>query len=212
KAGLAEKQNRLIAACKGEIIVFWDDDDYYAPDYVTTMVRYLTHYDFVTLSGWYTYAFESGLFGYWDTHVVEDRHYMASGEKQLKMVKIDAYLKNNLWGYGFCHAFYRRLALETPIPDWPFAPDYAFFLKIQDQCRCYAFQDTQGICLHFVHRYNMSRCFPQYRLPSHTLPRLFTPEAHPVLPRYFEAVQQPMRYTNHYIEAMRRKAQASSPV
>lgn len=39
---IGEKRNRGCAEAKGEIIVHMDDDDWYAPDYITKSVQFLT--------------------------------------------------------------------------------------------------------------------------------------------------------------------------
>ena len=53
---IGEKRNRLIAASSGQVIVHFDDDDYYAPCYVEWMLRQLGDHDLVKLVGWFAYA------------------------------------------------------------------------------------------------------------------------------------------------------------
>src|SRR5262249_11261252 len=51
---IGEKRNRLVEKARGEIIVHFDDDDFYAPDYVSAMVGALLEHnaDLVNLRGW----------------------------------------------------------------------------------------------------------------------------------------------------------------
>ena len=67
KVSVGEKRNRIADLARGDIIVHFDDDDFYAPSYVETMVARLRQgADMVKLSGWFLY---SGLYrslGYWD--------------------------------------------------------------------------------------------------------------------------------------------------
>ena len=55
---LGQKRNWLIANASGDIVLHFDDDDYYAPHYVRTMVAMLsiTGVDFVKLMSWITYG------------------------------------------------------------------------------------------------------------------------------------------------------------
>ena len=55
-ASIGAKRNALIEAARGEVIVHFDDDDYYAPNYIAEMLSYLNrNVDLVKLSGWFTY-------------------------------------------------------------------------------------------------------------------------------------------------------------
>jgi len=57
KLSVGEKRNLLIEKSHGEIIVQFDDDDYYCPDYVRTMVSALStlNADLINLRGWFLY-------------------------------------------------------------------------------------------------------------------------------------------------------------
>jgi glycosyltransferase involved in cell wall biosynthesis len=65
---IGEKRNDLCAAAKGEIIVHFDDDDYYGPRYIEGMVSFMTekNADFVKLFGFFLYQEASDTFAYWD--------------------------------------------------------------------------------------------------------------------------------------------------
>ena len=77
KLSIGEKRNILIERAKGEIIVQFDDDDYYAPNYVRSMVSALADRDadLVNLRGWFLYDLRSHFFGYWDLTRKEGPHY-----------------------------------------------------------------------------------------------------------------------------------------
>ena len=55
RRSIGAKTNAMLERATGEIIMHFDDDDYYAPTYVETMVAALNDCDFVKLSGWYLY-------------------------------------------------------------------------------------------------------------------------------------------------------------
>jgi hypothetical protein len=53
----------MVREATGEVIAQFDDDDYYAPDYVATMLARLGTSDLVKLSGWYLFdASERGFY------------------------------------------------------------------------------------------------------------------------------------------------------
>lgn len=59
---IGEKRNRGCEAAKGEIIVHMDDDDYYAPDYISKAVKFLleNNADVTGLSSCYFYNEKDG--------------------------------------------------------------------------------------------------------------------------------------------------------
>ena len=77
KFSIREKRNPLIDKAKGEIIVQFDDDDYYCPDYVRTMAANLANLnaDLINLRGWFLYDCRSRFFGYWNLMQKEGLHY-----------------------------------------------------------------------------------------------------------------------------------------
>lgn len=151
---VGRKRNELVAATTGDIVVHFDDDDYYAPTYVERMARRLeSGYDFVKLSGWYLYTVAQGAAAYWDTR---------------------RSVEANRFGYGFSYAYRRSVWERTPFPeDVHGGEDYPFARAARAAFRFADYRDVRGICLHVVHRNNMSRCFPQYRVPSFALRWIF---------------------------------------
>ena len=74
---LGEKRNYLVDKARGDIIVQFDDDDYYAPNYVSSMVSTLCERgaDLINLRGWFLYDVRSHFFGYWDLMQKHGLHY-----------------------------------------------------------------------------------------------------------------------------------------
>jgi len=173
------KRNRLIAQARGEIIVHFDDDDYYAPRYVERMVERLDRgFDFVKLSGWYLYCAPYRVFGYWDLNAIEGRCHLWSASRppsRGRLRKADrAVFADNYLGYGFSYAFRRKVWEARPFPDGvDWNEDAPFALAARGAFRFHHFRDIGGLCLHILHRGNVSRCFPQYKLPSFVLRWLF---------------------------------------
>jgi glycosyltransferase involved in cell wall biosynthesis len=65
---IGTKRNELCSLATGEIIALFDDDDFYAPNYLARMLDLIdsTRADFVKLFGFFLYHRVHDLFGYWD--------------------------------------------------------------------------------------------------------------------------------------------------
>ena len=63
-----EKRNIAIDRATSDVIVQFDDDDYYSPTYIATMIECMEsrEVDFVKLCGFFLYSKIHGQFGYWD--------------------------------------------------------------------------------------------------------------------------------------------------
>jgi len=142
---VGEKRNLLVEKAAGEIILHFDDDDYYGPTYVSDMVDSLTSVDFAELRGFYLYDVRNAIFGYWDLD---------------RAGYTDAH-------YGFGLAYRRELFDRCRFPAQNWDEDGQFIRDVIAagfQGRHIQDQD-QGRCLHIVHAGSTSRCFPQHQLP-----------------------------------------------
>lgn len=178
KRSIGEKRNILIEKAKGEIIVQFDDDDYYAPNYVITMVSALADRDadLVNLRGWFLYDVRSHFFGYWDLMQKEGPHYRCDQAgvalTMLNSQNNSAFDNNHLGFLGFS-AFKKKVweAVKFPAIDWN--EDGQFSLQAKSKFKLDGIHDTKGLVLHFLHPDSTSRCFPQHHLPRFLFQRLF---------------------------------------
>jgi len=178
KISVGEKRNILVEQARGEIIVQFDDDDYYAPNYVSSMVSALTdlNADLINLRGWFMYDVRSNFFGYWDLMQKEGPHYRCDREGvALTMLSPENNLdfENNQLGFGFSYAFKRKVWEEIKFPTIDWNEDGEFSLKVRSKFTVDGIHDTQGICLHFLHNNSTSCCFPQHHLQRFLLHKLF---------------------------------------
>jgi glycosyltransferase involved in cell wall biosynthesis len=176
------KRDRMVREATGDVIAQFDDDDYYAPHYIATMLARLGTGDLVKLSGWFVFDSSSRTFYYWDTRCVLDAHYLVRPGEQsviVKMPKASAeraeWLDQTLWGFGFSYVFKRRVYDHVSFDvnrnegqDFPFVVDCRRHGFVVD-----AFPDETGLALHIVHTSNMSRAFPNYRLPVFLVNQIF---------------------------------------
>lgn len=177
---VGEKRNLMIEHSQGEIIVHFDDDDYYAPQYVETLVNWLEEgADFITLSGWYLYSRSLRRFGYWDT-AAGGPHYRWSRSGAVFVTENTPPDDGNRLGYGFSYA-YRRSLWESA---GPFAAvdsmeDLAFARTASATGRVVTRPDQTGLCLHILHEGSTSLCLPQQELPLERLETIFGPAVRP---------------------------------
>lgn len=181
---IGEKRNYLAARAKGDIIVHFDDDDYYAPRYVETMVAALeSGADMVKLSGWFLYSVGLKAFGYWDCARADLPHHVWSRVGRRWADPPDAAVANpaaaddNLLGYGFSYAYRRAVWEATGFPPVNAVEDAPFARAARSGFRFSAIPDAQGLCLHVLHARSTSMCMPQYELPPTLVERLFGPAA-----------------------------------
>ena len=175
---VGEKRNILIEKARGETIIQFDDDDYYAQNYVSSMVSALTELgaDLINLRGWFLYDVRSDFFGYWDLMQKEGPHYRCDHEGvALTMLSPENNrgLENNQLGFGFSYAFKRKVWESIKFPAIHWNEDGEFSLEARAKFKVDGIHDTKGICLHFLHQESTSCCFPQHHLQRFLLPRLF---------------------------------------
>ncbi len=168
------KRNFLIERAKGQIIVHFDDDDYYAPNYVSTMVELVKDYDFVTLSAWFNRDVNTGDFYYWDTMASSDYHFTPGLSMSVvtRAAKSAAARAESTWGYGFAYAYKRALWQQNKFLDINFAEDYKFYEAIKDTVPTLCFPDEDGLVVHSLWEHTLSSCSPQYRLPAFMLEKV----------------------------------------
>jgi len=174
---IGEKRNRMVEQARGEVILNFDDDDYYSPNYCAVMVDRLNQgFDFVKLSGWYVYSKLYHWFGYWDCTKFSELHYLWSRKKPRFVQPGEVFRENqrdNYLGYGFSYVFRKAVWEARPFDDANFNEDSALALEARQRFRLDHFQDQTGLCLHILHKTNASICYPQFRLPDFLLDAIF---------------------------------------
>jgi glycosyltransferase involved in cell wall biosynthesis len=179
RASIGVKRNRLVSEARGEVIVAFDDDDYYAPHYVETMLAALEESGaaMIKLSGWYAWSVPERSLFYWDTVVQESMHYkVGAGPMSLApsaRIAADA-MQKNLDGYGFSYVIRREAFAKVAFPDQNFGEDHVFVASLRRAGqRIATIPDKTRIAVHLMHGRNTSVIFPQYRLPPLAAARLF---------------------------------------
>jgi glycosyltransferase involved in cell wall biosynthesis len=189
KMKVSAKRNWLCERARGAVIAQFDDDDYYAPNYLAVMLRRLADSgaDITKLSGWFVYSAQLKRLGWWDTANTLGLHFTFGPEPVLNAFfnqNPPDTMKNNYAGYGFSYVFKKSMWEKAPFPHVEYASDYGFVAAaLIKGCRLDHFADTDGLCLHVLRKDNMSKSFPQYLLPDFMLEKLFAADLSALLER-----------------------------
>lgn len=178
RLSIGAKLNVLMEQACGDVLMRFDDDDYYSPAYVERMLALLGDDDYLTLSGWFAHSPILGRFCYWESDVLWPMHYVLSPHDPFVPVSTQGVLPASAHlqatGYGFASAWRRTLAEAVRFPDRDHGEDAQFFEDaVNAGFRARYVADTEGLALHIVHRNNISRAFPQYVLPGFMLGHYF---------------------------------------
>ena len=165
---IGERRNLLVQKAKSDLIVHCDDDDYYAPEYLSIVKEALSRADFFHIHSWFAYHEGSRQFFYWDSQVQTPRRMAINPLIGARIREIDfgheAAKKMIETGYGFTFAYRKDLALKHPFPDLDLQEDDAFFKQLSHM-RIVSLADHDGIVLKVIHDNNVSCIFPQYMIP-----------------------------------------------
>jgi glycosyltransferase involved in cell wall biosynthesis len=201
---LGAKRNVLVDAARADVIVQFDDDNVYAPQYVRRMIEQLGDADLFTMSAWFCYAVASRSMYYWDVEVADRCHFLLqSGADPQLLLEPSASQDHEslLFGYGFSYVFRKAAWRNAAFPeDVNFAEDYAMAKALRERgFRIVAEPDREGLAIAVLHAQNQSRFFPQYVLPPFVWQRLFGSD----VADYLAAL--PLDSTSSYDGALRRK-------
>jgi glycosyltransferase involved in cell wall biosynthesis len=178
KLSIGTKRNLLVERARGAIVAQFDDDDYYAGNYLSCMVNAMRerNADFVKLFGFFLYSKFHSLLGYWDTTVTAGPHFQwTNGPIRTGFLDegTKAKLKGVHLGFGFSYVFKKRVWEASPFPDRDWDEDGAFARKALERFNLVGLDDRERTCLHILHVTNTSQCFPQYAMPAFLTDTLF---------------------------------------
>jgi glycosyltransferase involved in cell wall biosynthesis len=177
KIPLGAKIEELIKMAQGEFVARFDDDDYYGPRYLETMIDYMIREgaDFVKLDGWFTYMEVDGHFFYWHAKQASNPTFRLIPGSPLEYWGARSPVEEDYMGYGFSQVFRRNITnvVSHPHKDW--AEDYAFIHGVMKaNFSVKTFPDEQGIFMFIKRkRYSRSVVWAGYLLPEFLIEHLF---------------------------------------
>jgi len=179
RLSIGEKRNLCSELAQGKYIAHFDDDEYYAPHYLDSMIKLLElqQSDILKLSGFFIYSKIYHKFAYWNLLEKTGIHYIWSPEAMVvgTIEYANPDLMDNHLGYGFSYVYKRSVSQTIQFEPVSFNED-ALFIKAAMNIgfKTQLLADDVGLCIHILHMHNTSKCFPQYILPTPIVKRLFS--------------------------------------
>lgn len=142
KLSIGKKRNMLCSMARGEFIAHFDDDDLYAPNYLSTMLAQFTNNSILLckLSSWKAHREIDDTYWYWDTSLVTNNPYRIYGNTS-SVERVDTsqwnaneYRDSTLWGFGFSYMYRRSAWLTNWFEDLNHGEDFEFFKGIREKC------------------------------------------------------------------------------
>lgn len=181
---IGAKRNWLADQASAPVIAHFDDDDYYAPDYLKTMLGHLSRRgaDIAKFSAWHVYSLPHRQLAYWDTTGTRGLMFRMFAKEPIEPLIVSEAdskkFESHVAGFGFNLVYRKAIWRETPFPDGDFAEDYGFAgTAIAKGARFAHLADTDGLCLQIMRADGISIAWPQWLLPEFLLPKLFPPAA-----------------------------------
>ena len=176
---LGEKRNQMIAQSSGEIIVNFDDDDYYGPDYVANRVKSITESgcQLSIMAGFFVYHINTGHYGYYKTRVKSGPAYQfgQKGTTFVNLGKVNIPLIHLCFGWSF--VYYKSLWEKVKFSDITMFEDREFTRQALEHTKIDFYESKTVDSIHAIHNLSSSNCFPQFLIPSFMLPA-HSPDAH----------------------------------
>lgn len=188
RLSIGAKRNALIKISKGELIAHFDDDDYYAPLYLETMVYSLGDADLVKFSSWLAFRESDQTLWEWDTTTLAEKQYVISGWSDKDQVgdlrpfidDEEGYCEANTWGYGFSFVYRKSLWEECHFPNTSSGEDALFAKEARAQGKDLVhLPDENHLTVHTIHPLSTSRIFPQKKLSTDNWIEIVGLEAEP---------------------------------
>ena len=176
RLSVGQKRNELIKQASGDFIVQFDDDDFYAPQYIETLMNKMEkeEADFIVFSGFFCFHLDLNIFGYYKTYLKKGPAYQFT-KSGVNLVALE---KQNIplihFCYGWTYFFKKKVWLNQGFADANVFEDRMFLMKaMQDNFKVYFYEDQDGIAAHSVHKKSSSVCFPQYLIPNFVATHIF---------------------------------------
>jgi glycosyltransferase involved in cell wall biosynthesis len=168
RLSVGAKRNQLLAHASGEIVVHFDDDDYYGPDYITKATEHLSNQDadVALLCGFFVAHLNTNAFGYYRTRIKKGPAFgfNKSGVRPVDLGRINIPLIHLCFGWAY---IYRRSVWEQiRFEKLNVFEDREFIRTATTKFKTIAYESTDIDCLHAIHRQSSSQCFPQFLIPG----------------------------------------------
>jgi len=185
RVSIGKSRNVLKGLSQGEVLVHCDDDDYYAPHYLSTVVQEMEAYDFFHIYSWFCYDVKTQQSYYWAMdHLDISTAFVLDPFSGTKTREIDygcrleevqeKFTHSARCGYGFTYAYHKHIAPHCHFPDISHQEDLGFYQEVERKGFKIRFlPDETGHVIKMIHDNNVSTVYPQYRVPFFIVDKLF---------------------------------------
>jgi len=178
RVSTGRKRNMAVEMATGDVIAQFDDDDFYGPAYLETMTRCMADEgaDFCKLASFFLYSRVLDQYAYWETQQKDGLAFVWSGDAETRIMDLEQMTEREdiHLGFGFSYVFKRAVWQAGPFADMFWNQDTPFIkAAMANGFKICLVNDNIGICLHLIHGANVSRSFPQYRIPRRLIPHFF---------------------------------------
>lgn len=150
KVSIGKKRNFMAKQARGGYICHFDDDDYYFPEYIETMMNELGDYDFIKLASYTLYNEGINKFMYFN----------ANSKQSLKN-KFSHY-----YGYGFTYFYKKEWILNFPMEDINFREDRYWLENVVKNGISYKYiLEDNPLVIHTIHKNGTSNHFQNSKVP-----------------------------------------------
>lgn len=171
---VGQKRDILTKKASYDVIAHFDDDDYYSPHYLQNALTHLTTADFFSLSAWFCYSSVNKQFFYWATEDSMDYCFALNHVGELLMFERSISQMAHTKGFGFSYVYKKVICEKINFNPLKIAEDLDFFERAEREgFKMKQSADQEGLCLKVHHDTNLSRIFPQYRLPPFLGEKIF---------------------------------------
>ena len=120
---LGAARNALAELATGELLAFFDDDDFYAPKYLEWMQARLGDDDLVKLDAWFAYSMNDVSLFYWNTKEIRSAQFEVgkgtAPAQSMSMANMggETFVDHTSLGYGFSWVMKRSIFEHTGCPE-----------------------------------------------------------------------------------------------
>jgi glycosyltransferase involved in cell wall biosynthesis len=174
RLSVGKKRNKLVACANGEIIVHFDDDDFYGPEYISKALDFLEKDDLdaALLCGFFVAHLNNNGFGYYRTRIKNGPAF-AFNKAGVRPVDLGrANIPFIHLCYGWSYLYKRNLWEHDKFEEVDIFEDREFMRTASRKFRTGAYESTALDCLHVIHNRSSSQCFPQFLIPDFVIQTL----------------------------------------
>lgn len=179
RLSVGEKRNDLLERSNGEVIVHFDDDDFYGANYISNALEYLSSetLDVTLLKGFFVAHLNSNDFGYYRTLRKKGPAFAfnRNGVNPVNLGEINIPFIHLC--YGWSYVYKKRVWDQIKFKALNTFEDREFIRAALKNFKSGAYESREMDCVHSVHNQSSSQCFPQFLIPDFIV-RSLSPEAY----------------------------------